>query len=160
MITMTLGGLWHGAAWGYLLWGFVHGSLLVLNKQFQDFCAVRPRFDAALRTPLGTVFRVLLTFFCVSMCWVLFQPEFGKALEMFQQLFHIRVGNPLPLSNRSLWYTVGFVAMCHMLVRSGLWRWAYDRFPAPVLGLGYAVCLCLAMLLAPDSGTKFIYFQF
>ncbi len=160
MITMTVGGLWHGAAWGYILWGFAHGLMLVLNKQFKDFCSERPRLDAALQTGVGTVFRVLLTFFCVSMCWVLFQPEFGKALALYQQLFHIRIGQPLPLSSRSLWYTVEFVIICHLLVRSGAWQWIYARFPAPILGIGYALCLCVAMLLAPDSGTNFIYFQF
>ncbi len=94
------------------------------------------------------------------MCWVLFQPEFAKALAMYKQLFAIHAGSPLPLSNRSLWYTVAFVAVCHLLVRSGAWQWLYPRLPAPVLGVGYAVCLCAAMLLAPDTGTTFIYFQF
>jgi D-alanyl-lipoteichoic acid acyltransferase DltB (MBOAT superfamily) len=167
MITMILGGLWHGAAWGYVLWGVAHGLMLVVNKQFKDYCEARPRLDAVLQTWLGTGFRVLLTFFCVSLCWVLFQPDFAKALAMYKQLFpfshgwfHARVGHPLPLSNRSLWYTAGFVLFCHLLVRSGVWQRIHARIPAPVLGAGYAVCLCLAMLLAPDTGTTFIYFQF
>jgi hypothetical protein len=45
-------------------------------------------------------------------------------------------------------------------VRFGAWHWLHERLPAPVLGAGYAVCLCTAMLLAPDGGTTFIYFQF
>lgn len=160
MITMTLGGLWHGAAWGYILWGVAHGLLLVIHKQFREYCKERPRLDAALQTGVGTAFRVLLTFFCVSLCWVLFQPEFGKALAMYQQLFQFRVGQHLPLSNRSLWYTIEFVIVCHLLVWSGAWQWLYARFPAPVLGIGYAICLSTAMVLAPDSSTPFIYFQF
>ncbi len=48
MITMTLGGLWHGAAWGYVLWGIAHGLMLVVHKQFKDYCEARPRLDAAL----------------------------------------------------------------------------------------------------------------
>jgi alginate O-acetyltransferase complex protein AlgI len=160
MITMTLGGLWHGAAWGYVIWGVAHGLMLVANKQFKDYCSSRPRLDEGLQSGIGTVSRVLFTFFCVSMCWVLFQPEFGKSLAMYQQLFHLRIGQPLPLSNRSLWYTVAFVLICHLLVRSGLWRQIYDRLPAPIVGFGYAICLCTAMLLAPDTNTSFIYFQF
>jgi D-alanyl-lipoteichoic acid acyltransferase DltB (MBOAT superfamily) len=160
MVVMTLGGLWHGAAWGYVLWGVAHGLMLVIHKQFKDACGARPRLDAALRTLPGTGFRILFTFTCVSLCWVLFQPDFSKALAMYSQLFHVRLGQPLPLSNRSLWYTVAFVAFCHLLVRSGAWDRVYRTLPAPVLGVGYAVCLCLAMLLAPDAGTTFIYFQF
>jgi alginate O-acetyltransferase complex protein AlgI len=159
MITMTVGGLWHGAAWGYVLWGIAHGMMLVLNKRFQDFCEHRPKLDAALQTRLGTISRVLFTFFCVSMCWVLFQPEFGKALAMFKQLFSFGLGKSLPLNNQSLWYTIAFVVICHLLVRSGAWQRIHARLPAPILGAGYAACLCLAMLLAPDTGTTFIYFQ-
>jgi alginate O-acetyltransferase complex protein AlgI len=160
MTTMTLGGLWHGAAWGYVLWGVAHGLMLVIHKQFQGYCADRPRLEAFLHTRVGTAGRVFLTFFCVCLCWVLFQPELDKALALYRQLFHIRSGSPLPLNNKSLWITAAFVFFCHLLVRSGLWERIYARLPAPVLGTGYAVCLCTAMLLAPDAGTTFIYFQF
>ena len=90
----------------------------------------------------------------------MFQPDFGKALAIYGKLFSVSPGLGLPLSNRSLWYTAAFVLLCHLLVRSGVWQRIYPRLPAPVLGTGYAVCLCIAMLLAPDSGTTFIYFQF
>jgi D-alanyl-lipoteichoic acid acyltransferase DltB (MBOAT superfamily) len=160
LITMTLGGLWHGAAWGYVLWGMAHGLLLIVHKQFQDFCAGNPRLNDVCQSAPGTVVRVLLTFVTVSLCWVLFQPDFGKAIELYRQLFQIHLGQPLPLSNRSLWYTAAFVLGCHLLVRSGWWRIIYDRLPSPVLGFGYAACLCTALLLAPDSSTAFLYFQF
>lgn len=160
LITMTLGGLWHGAAWGYILWGLAHGALLVGHKQFKDYCDGKPRLTAFLETAFGTGLRILVTFFCVSMCWVLFQPELGKAVAIFEKLFHLQRGLTVPLSNRSLWYTVAFLFACQWLVRSGVWAKIYPRVPAPVLGVGYAVCLCAALVLAPDSGTTFIYFQF
>jgi D-alanyl-lipoteichoic acid acyltransferase DltB (MBOAT superfamily) len=160
MITMALGGLWHGAAWGYVLWGVAHGLLLVIHKQFTLFCAPRPRLTALLETTIGTGLRVLVTFTAVSLCWVLFQPELSKALVVFEKLFHLQRGMGLPLNNRSLWYVVGFLFACQWLVRSGAWAAIYQRLPAPVLGAGYAVCLCTALVLAPDNGTTFIYFQF
>ena len=91
---------------------------------------------------------------------MLFQPELSQALKVFDKLFHIQKGLALPLNNKSLWYTVGFLFACQWLVRSGLWEKIYRRLPAPVLGTGYAVCLCAALVLAPDNGTTFIYFQF
>jgi alginate O-acetyltransferase complex protein AlgI len=160
MLTMAIGGLWHGAAWGYILWGVAHGLMLVIHKQFTLYCEDRPRLSAFLDTAFGTGLRILLTFFCVSLCWVLFQPELSKALAVFEKLFSIQKGLSLPLHNRSLWVTVGFLFACQWLVRSGAWGWLYPRLPSPVLGAGYAVCLCAALLLAPDSGTTFIYFQF
>ena len=66
MITMTLGGLWHGAAWSYVVWGIAHGTLLIVHRQFKAFCDTRPRLDEALQTTLGTGFRILLTFFAVA----------------------------------------------------------------------------------------------
>jgi len=174
MITMTLGGLWHGAAWSYVLWGVAHGALLIVHRQFKDFCEARPRLEAALQTTFGTGLRVLATFFAVSLCWVLFQPNlppnpakpdlilsgFDRAMAMYSKLFSISMGLPLPLHNRSLWYTAGFLLICHLIVSRGLWAKAYARLPAPILGVGYAACVCTAMLLAPDSGGSFIYFDF
>ena len=46
---MAIGGLWHGAAWGYILWGAAHGAMLVVHKQFKDYCEDRPRLSAFLR---------------------------------------------------------------------------------------------------------------
>ena len=157
-----------------MLWGVAHGTLLIVHKQFKDFCDVRPRLEAVLQTTLGTGLRIVLTFFAVSMCWVLFQPNlpfdaahperilngFDRAMAMYGKLFSISMGQALPLHNRSLWYTAGFLLMCHMLVRYGLWQRLYQRLPAPVLGMGYAVCVCSAMVLAPDAGAGFIYFNF
>jgi hypothetical protein len=94
------------------------------------------------------------------MCWVLFQPDLSKALTVFEKLFVLQRGAGLPLANRGLWYTVLFLFACQGLVRSGAWAAIYRRLPAPVLGTGYAMCLCAALVLAPDTGTTFIYFQF
>ena len=160
LITMVLGGLWHGAAWGYILWGLAHGLMLVGHKQFKDFCADKPRLIAFLETSFGTGLRILFTFFCVSLCWVLFQPDLSKALAVYGKLFHIQRGATVPLHNSSLWCTVILLFGCQWLVRSGVWGKVYARLPAPVLGTGYAVCLCAALVLAPDNGTTFIYFQF
>ncbi len=160
LIVMTLGGLWHGAAWGYVVWGIAHGLMLVVHRMFREWAEGIPAVQAALATPGGTLLRIGLTFVCVNLCWVLFQPDIGKAWLMFQHLFVFHPGEPLPLHHRSLWYTVVFVLLCHLLVRFGLWqRWS-ERLPSPVLGAGYAVCACAAMLLAPAQGTSFIYFQF
>jgi alginate O-acetyltransferase complex protein AlgI len=160
MVTMALGGLWHGAAWGYLLWGVAHGLLLVGHKQFATFCALRPRLAAALATAPGTGLRVLVTFFCVSLCWVLFQPELGRALAAYEKLFYFGRGTGVALNSRGLWYVVLFLFACQWLVRSGVWAAVYRRLPPPVLGAGYAVCLCAALVLAPDGAPPFVYFRF
>jgi alginate O-acetyltransferase complex protein AlgI len=52
------------------------------------------------------------------------------------------------------------VALCHALAQRGLWKKLAIRLPSPALGFGYAVVLTLALVLAPDAGKAFIYFQF
>jgi D-alanyl-lipoteichoic acid acyltransferase DltB (MBOAT superfamily) len=162
MITMLLGGLWHGANWSYLIWGGLHGLLLIIHKQFREFVKPRPGLDAALSSPVGTVFRVFLTFFCVSLCWVFFRPELDQAWVMLEKMFLILPmdGKPLPLHNRSLWYTVAFVFVCQVIVAKGVWDWIWSRTPPSLAGFGYAVCLTAALVLAPESGQTFIYFTF
>ena len=64
------------------------------------------------------------------------------------------------LPNVSLWYTVAVMGLCHLLAHKGFWKRLAPRLPSPVMGLGYAVLLTLALVLAPDAGTAFIYFQF
>jgi D-alanyl-lipoteichoic acid acyltransferase DltB (MBOAT superfamily) len=160
MITMALGGLWHGANWTYVIWGVLHGLMLVGHRHFRAFSQARPQLDAALQTPLGTAGRVFLTFCCVSFCWVFFRPEWAEAVTMLERMFWLTEGKTLILHNRSLWYTVLFVLACHLLVAGGYWQRIWQRSPAAVMGFGYALCLTAAMVLAPDSGKSFIYFVF
>jgi alginate O-acetyltransferase complex protein AlgI len=79
---------------------------------------------------------------------------------MFKHLFVPHAGLTSPLHNRSLWATVLLMAICHLLGQSGAWkRWSV-RIPAPVMGFGYATAMTVALVLAPDSGKAFIYFNF
>jgi alginate O-acetyltransferase complex protein AlgI len=106
------------------------------------------------------------------LCWVFFRaaptaPDVGKHLTAFQVAGRIltrlvipHAGLAAPLHNRGLWYTVAVVVLCHALAHSGLWKRLVVRLPAPALGFGYAVAVTLAMVLAPDAGKAFIYFQF
>lgn len=160
MITMLLGGLWHGANWTYVVWGALHGFLLIVHRQFRSWCDTQPALRDALQTTLGTALRIILTFSCVTLCWVFFRPEWDKSITMLQRMFGLYQGLPLPLHNRSLWYTAIFMLVCHLIVARGVWQKIWNRAPASVLGLGYAVCLILALVLAPDGGKSFIYFTF
>lgn len=161
MVTMLLGGLWHGAAWTYLIWGGLHGLLLILHRQFRAWAEPRVGLRGVLESAPGTVVRVAVTFLCVTLCWVFFRPDIDGALAMLNKMFVIsREGQSLPLHNRSLWYTVLFVLACHLLVARGVWQWVWARTPPVAAGFGYALTLTAAMVLAPEQGQSFIYFTF
>jgi alginate O-acetyltransferase complex protein AlgI len=161
MITMALGGLWHGASWTFVIWGVYHGLLLIVHRHFRDWCDTRPGLSAALNTSLGTVLRLATTFLCVALGWVFFRAgTFPCAWTMLCRLFEPCTGLREPLHAAGLVYTVLIVILAHVVARKGTWQRLSTRLPAPVLGLGYAAALVIALVLAPDSGKLFIYFQF
>lgn len=161
LITMTLGGLWHGASWTFVAWGVLHGVLLIGHRTFRDFSKNRPWLLAWLHSLPGTLSRVVLTYFCVSLGWVLFRATtFTSAATLFKQLFVPSDGFYFLMPKQSLLVLTAVVVACHLLVRAGLWKKLAERLPAPVLGTGYAVVLSLTLLLSPLAGKAFIYFQF
>jgi alginate O-acetyltransferase complex protein AlgI len=162
MITMTLGGLWHGASWTFIVWGILHGVYLVVHRWFKALCKPRPWLDRLMQSPPGSLARLALTLLAVMVGWVFFRAQsFAVAWEMLRRMVLPTDGPAtLPLHPRSLWYTVLAVALCHALAMRGHWRRLAPRLPAPVMGLGYATVLTLALVLAPEEGKQFIYFQF
>lgn len=161
MITMTLGGLWHGASWTFVVWGILHGLYLIAHRVFAAICKPRPSLDRFFQSLFGTAIRMALTFLAVCVGWVFFRAQtFTAAATILHRLVVPTAGLGSPLHNRSLWYTLIVVVICHVLGQRELWKRISVRLPAPVLGFGYAMVLTLALVLAPDSGKAFIYFQF
>jgi alginate O-acetyltransferase complex protein AlgI len=161
MVTMVLGGLWHGAAWTFVAWGFLHGALLVAHRVFRDWCEGRPLLDRLLRTPPGWALRVAATFLSVCLCWVFFRaPGFRAALAVLGRLLKPHAGLDAPLPLASFAGLLLLVLACHAAAASGLWRRLAVRLPGPVLGAGYALGASAALLLAAPAGQAFIYFQF
>jgi alginate O-acetyltransferase complex protein AlgI len=83
MVTMALGGLWHGAAWTFVAWGILHGLYLCINHAWNNFGpAVAPRFK---RLADGAAF--ILTFLSVVVAWVLFRADsLPAALDVLSRM--------------------------------------------------------------------------
>jgi alginate O-acetyltransferase complex protein AlgI len=161
LLTMTLGGLWHGAKWTFIVWGLGHGLLLIGHRLFQAFCEQRPLLEKALRSSSGTVLRTAITFLCVALGWVLFRAaSFETACGIFLRLVAFRGGMYCPVHPMGMWITLFVLFGCQIATQVGFWRHAVARLPEPVLGLGYALLFSFALLLSPASDNTFIYFQF
>jgi alginate O-acetyltransferase complex protein AlgI len=149
MIVMGLGGLWHGAGLSYLVWGLLHGLLLVMER------AVTPRAKLADSVVFRRV-KMGVVFFCVTMLWILFKlPNFDHALNYLSGMF---VPNPIPnptklFYNLALLYSLP-VILQHLLPRPLLGR--VQRRAEPYL---YGAMAALTYLEAGPE-TSFIYFQF
>ncbi|MFZ5723664.1 MAG: MBOAT family O-acyltransferase [Pseudomonadota bacterium] len=87
-LTMLLGGLWHGANWTFVVWGAIHGMLLIINHAF---AGIRERISW-LRMPGWLA--MLLTFTAVVLAWVPFRAEsFAAALNLWQAMFTLPSGD-------------------------------------------------------------------
>jgi alginate O-acetyltransferase complex protein AlgI len=75
MLTMVLGGLWHGAAWHYVIWGAFHGTGLVLSKEWTDFASRHPVLSKLRPHPIWHWSGVALTMLFLFMAGILFRAE-------------------------------------------------------------------------------------
>jgi alginate O-acetyltransferase complex protein AlgI len=83
MITMLLGGLWHGASLKFVIWGGLHGIGLVINRIWDSIFKSRSRPGW-----IGRVFAVFITFQFVSFCWIFFRaPDLDSVKIMLKQIF-------------------------------------------------------------------------
>ena len=152
MITMLLGGLWHGAAWTFVAWGALHGGAQVIERLGRAALGDRKLFP--------TVVGVLITFHIVCLGWILFRAEnFDLAVAMVQGLG--RIGPVMVLTPFLLTLIVGGLAM-HWLPPRAVEGLTEKLKPAPSLTLGVLIGLAILLIAAvrPDGVAPFIYFQF
>lgn len=157
--TMTLCGLWHGASWNYVLWGFYNGVLLALHRIWDRALSGRPTVEA-LRASAGyqaiawvaTMLQVLAGLVLVRSeswagCWLVQGSLVGGTARGVADI---------PAAVPAL---IGLVALGHWL---GGWRGVRVvlDWPAPIRAGVYVATVALVVVLGPDVGKAFIYFQF
>lgn len=156
MITMALGGLWHGANWTFVIWGILHGAALSVTH-----FAMRPLRRWGIRIPLAL--SVILTFHFVAFCWIYFR---ANSVEMAHRIIGglatANWGSPVEALSGQI-FPVALLAIFVLLHRFDhlpYVRWATRRvYPAilwPVIGLLWVVVVTVGQ----GSSGKFIYFDF
>jgi len=159
MLTMLLGGLWHGASFTFVVWGGLHGAALAVNRLFTR--AREQAGKAESTSALRTVLSIFVTFHFVCFAWVFFRSEtFRQAEGMLRQLATLTTHHAnLPPRILAV-LAVGLVT--HALpdrivltVRDG-----FARLPAPAQGLAlFAVAVTLREMESAEQ-VPFVYFQF
>lgn len=85
IITMFLGGLWHGASWNFVLWGVLHGVALAAHKFYMGLIG---RKKGERSHGIRRFFGILITFHFVCFCWIFFRnAEFSTSVDMLRQIF-------------------------------------------------------------------------
>jgi D-alanyl-lipoteichoic acid acyltransferase DltB (MBOAT superfamily) len=153
MVTMLLGGLWHGASWNFVLWGGLHGAALVVERVLG--------LTAKPRTRLGAALAWLVTFHFVCLTWVFFRSPSNEAtLAYFTTLF-----------SGASWSTTMTPLVASVLALGALtqvlpmrWFEALEaRYQAGSLAFKVALPSAVIFLIsvaAPGGIAPFIYFQF
>lgn len=188
MITMGLGGLWHGSSWHFLVWGVYQGVILSINRIWDRTVGRIKGYDAVIAFPVINFLRRPFTFFWVCLGWVFFRADtLSAAFQMFGGLVNFSQGAWAGLGLVGLSTPEGFsMPMLAVLGPGALvlagWFWAILKAPvvrasavltarikpqwlvlANVYALRpafYIVAVTVIMLWPPHNAVKFIYFQF
>jgi D-alanyl-lipoteichoic acid acyltransferase DltB (MBOAT superfamily) len=160
MLTMLLGGLWHGAAWNFVLWGGIHGAWQVLERRGVLLGGTEP---ADRRTRL---LRGLLTFHVVCLAWVFFRAEtFTSALTMLGRLVTGWTTAPALDPSVPVWWLPLVIAgsLAVQLLPGDVGERVmavFSRRGVAFQGVALAAFLMVVEILGPVGVAPFIYFQF
>ena len=161
MITMLLGGLWHGAAWTFVLWGFYQGLLLIAYNAASSLGSWRPgRSDASIARRVGE-WAVMFHLTCVG--WLMFRaPSMTRLIDMGRGLlvdFDASAPDVTGLLVPTLLFVTPLVII-HALEARFNDTLVVRRLPRLVRYSVYSATFFLLMLFGNFGGSDFIYFQF
>src|ERR1044071_3758476 len=155
MLTMLLGGLWHGGGWTFVIWGGLHGAALVIQREWVRLTAHWPRADKVMRR-LGWP----LTTYWVCVAWIFFRAvDLEHAFPALRAFVLFRSSGAEDLGTWMLWVVAG-LAIVHWLNSIGWFSEWWRRIPAPFFATGYGCTAAVVLLFIPPRYTPFIYFQF
>ena len=157
MITMLLGGLWHGASWTFVAWGGLHGIYLCVER-----IAGCGRQLVMTLSP-AAVIKGVFVFFCVALAWVFFRADsFPSAGAVFSALFAQAPARAALLGSADIKRVMVIIGGMLLLQ----WSWRDRNIPALILKTPrwlltiIWVVLALLVILSAQSSNSFIYFQF
>jgi alginate O-acetyltransferase complex protein AlgI len=149
LLTMLIGGLWHGASWTFVAWGAYHGALLALYRRFGGAWDQMPR-----------LLQRAVMFALVVFGWVLFRAaDFGMAMTLVRKMIVPEGGVlvALPALSAALLALVALIAMAAPNAFDLQADWAFRRRHAYALAAAFGVSVAL---MAGAGSSPFLYFQF
>jgi alginate O-acetyltransferase complex protein AlgI len=159
MITMLLGGLWHGASWTFVVWGGLHGLYLAAERALKEFIPDRKAFHSfAFKAAMAMV-----TYFLVNVTWVFFRAEdFAHASRFLGSMFGLHAE-----AERVLYWNdiipallvISAMVITHWRMRATTMEGLVEKAPAFLVAIVWALML-FALVAAQGSDAAFIYFQF
>ncbi len=162
MITMVLGGLWHGAGWNFVLWGFYQGTLLCIYRFGKKaFSSIRllPSSWSTVNPLITTV--IFFIFTCYG--WLLFRANSFEQIASFTQILFTDIGNfSISISKPTLAGVFGLplLFIYELIEYNNQSATFYLKIPAIVRGIFYALLTTIMIMGMSNEPEQFIYFQF
>ncbi len=152
ILVFTISGLWHGAAWTFIVWGSIHGLLYLSEEVFGKV----KKMPSWLKLVM-----VIKTLIIVNIAWVFFRsPDFDTAGQTIYQLFIPGLGSDQLAVDILVWVIITvFIVSDFLLYNSRFDRWIESK-PLLVRWASYAILLYGILAFAGVENKPFIYFQF
>ncbi len=148
LITMILGGLWHGSTWNFVIWGAIHGVALVVERLLPNW-------------QIHPVVRWIATFHIVCFAWIFFRAEsFSSAMDVLQAI--VTSPGPTELADVLLILILAAMLTAQFIPKfrsEDFKQWLNSR-GILTQGLAFGVGLVLIDIFGPEGVAPFIYFQF
>ena len=159
LLTMVLGGLWHGASWNFVIWGALHGGGLAVNRAWSR--RVMPPREGVAPLRVRAMY-VLCTFHFVCFAWIFFRaPTFAHATLMLRRLGKLTWDTPNLAPKVLVVLAIGLCA--HFVPRRidvRLRDWFATQVPAPLQGVLLAACGYVLRFASEAKAEPFVYGQF
>lgn len=160
MLTMLLGGLWHGASWNFVIWGGLHGSFLATER----FIRRRWGHFSIRDNPWFKFFLAILTYLLINITWVFFRArDFEVSSQIISSMFGFAPADaktPLPTLYilEVLVVTIALVG-AHWMMRNSSLEKVVTKIPGWLLATILSV-MTFTIIFTQGTGDAFIYFQF
>lgn len=156
MITMVLGGLWHGASFNFVIWGFLHGLALMVERSWNQIVCTRVPAMGWMGAALGTA----VTFYWVNLAWIFFRaPTLEESLAMAKTylIWDSAGTQSLPAITWPLIFGLGLLHIVSHRINLGA---IIANIPANRFALTTGALAAVALAFVPLGYRPFIYFQF
>jgi alginate O-acetyltransferase complex protein AlgI len=168
MITMLLGGLWHGASWTFVVWGALHGTYLCVERLIQSrfkpvTTGMKLQKASFVNAGASQFTLAMFTFFLVTITWVFFRsPDFTSSWNMLTSMFGQASKGAALLPTVDILKVVMVIVptlFMHWIMRNTSVLQVAQKTNWLVLGIVWAVLL-IGLVISQKTGDSFIYFQF
>lgn len=169
LITMLLGGLWHGASWMFVIWGGLHGTYLMTERAIRNTALAR---SPHWRRWYGRASLFALTFFLVCITWVFFRAttlEHANALcqamilplkSVAEPTVELGHGSVDKAEAAAVFLLTGATVISHCLMRESSLEQVVNRLPSPLRIATFSAMIYATLTCLTGQDNAFIYFQF